>query len=77
MAAFDAAAEAARLKSQAQLYRQKRYSRSKLDKWRPEILALRAEGATLEQIQIWLREHHIRAEPSTISRWLKRHHASL
>lgn len=79
MAAFDAAAEAARLKRQTQLYRPKRYARSKLDKWRPEILALRAEGATLEQIQIWLREHRIRAELSTISRWLKRNppHASL
>lgn len=77
MTDFDAAAEVARLQAQARLRRQKRYSRSKLDKWRPEIWALRAEGATLEQIQIWLADQHIRAELSTISRWLKRHDAAL
>lgn len=72
MTEFDAAAEVIRLQTHARLRRQKRYSRSKLDKWRPEILALRAEGATFEQIQIWLADQRIRAEISTISRWLKR-----
>lgn len=75
MAIFNAAVEVARLKHKAQLRRKKRYSRSKLDKWRPEIRALRADGATLEQIQIWLRERRIKAEISTISRWLKRQDA--
>lgn len=77
MPTFDAVSETARLRNKAQLRRQKRWSRSKLDKWRPEVLALRAEGATLEQIQIWLKEKRIDAEISTISRWLKRQHASV
>lgn len=75
MPEFDAAGEAARLRDKAQLRQRKRYTRSKLDKWRPEILALHAEGATLEQIQIWLQEKRLKAALSTISRWLKRQHA--
>lgn len=70
---FDAAGEVKRLKAKAQLRRKKRYSRSKLDKYTYEILALRAQKATLEQIQLYLAEKRISCEQSTIQRFLKKH----
>lgn len=73
MTKFNAKSEAERLAQKSSLRKKKRYSTSKLDKWKPEITALRAEGCTLEQIQIWLKEKRIKAATSTIQRWLKRH----
>jgi hypothetical protein len=70
---MDVKQEAERLKAKAQARRKKRYSVSKLDKWKPELLALRAEGVTLEALKIWLSEKKIHCEISTISRWLKKH----
>lgn len=70
---MDVKAEAQRLKAKAQARKKRRYSTSKLDKWKPELLALRAEGVTLEGLQIWLSEKRIPCEVSTISRWLKKH----
>lgn len=70
---FDPKAESQRLKQKTDLRRKKRYSRSKLDKYTSELLALNTEGCTLEALQIWLQEHRITCDPSTIHRWLKRH----
>lgn len=49
-----------------------KYYKSKLDKWKFQILALHAKGATLLMLQIWLKEKNISVEKSTISRWLKK-----
>jgi len=73
MTTFDAKAEVKRLSAITQLRKKKRYVRSKLDKYKAEIIALRAEGATLQEIQIWLKQKRLSAEISTISRWLKNH----
>jgi len=70
---FDPKAESQRLKQKTDLRRKKRYSRSKLDQYQSELLALHAEGCTLEALQIWLKENRITCAPSTIQRWLKRH----
>lgn len=67
---FDATAEAERLKAKANLRIKKRYSISKLDKFKHQILTLREAGSTLAEIQIFLREKRIKAATSTISRWL-------
>jgi hypothetical protein len=72
MALMDVKAEAERLKAKAQARKKSRYSTSKLDKWKPELLVLRAEGVTLEGLQIFLSEKRIPCEISTISRWLKK-----
>ena len=69
---MDVKTEAARLKAKAQARKKSRYSTSKLDKWKTELLLLRAEGVTLEGLQIWLSEKRIPCEISTISRWLKK-----
>lgn len=73
MTTFDAKAEAKRLAAITELRKKKRYSRSKLDKYKFEILALRNEAATLQEIQIWLKEKKVSVQISTISRWLKHH----
>lgn len=67
---FDAKSEAQRLAAKAALRKQKRYSVSKLDKYKHQILSLRAEKATLEQIQIFLNEKRIKCAISTIKRWI-------
>lgn len=73
MTSFNAKSEAQRLTAITELRKKKRYSRSKLDKYKFEILALRNEAATLQEIQIWLKEKNVSAQISTISRWLKNH----
>ncbi|MBD3822551.1 MAG: hypothetical protein IE914_09885 [Thiotrichales bacterium] len=69
---FDAKAEAARLAEKSALRKKKKYSISKLDKWKPEILALRSEGCTLEEIVIFLGERRKKCAVSTVKRWLDR-----
>lgn len=73
MTIFDAKSEVRRLKGITQLQKKKRYSRSKLDKYKAEIIALRSEGATQKEIQTWLKEKKLLVERTTISRWLKNH----
>ena len=73
MTSFNAKSEVQRLAAITELRKKKRYSRSKLDKYKFEILALRNEAATLQEIQIWLKEKKVSVEISTISRWLKHH----
>lgn len=70
---FNVQDELERLQKKSQLRKKKRYAVSKLDRYKHEILALRAEGATLEQCLIWLREHRVVAHKSTLSRWLANH----
>lgn len=69
---MDVKAEVERLKAKAQARKKRKYSTSKLDKWKPELISLRSEGVTLEGLQIWLSEKRIPCEVSTISRWLKK-----
>jgi hypothetical protein len=68
----EAEAEAARLKAKAKARKKTKFSTSKLDKWKPELLSLRAEGVTLEELQIFLSEKKISCCVSTISRWMKK-----
>lgn len=67
---FEASTEVERLKKASQLRKKKRYSRSKIDRYKHEIRALRREGATLDECLIWLREKRVVVHKSTLSRWL-------
>lgn len=67
---FDPAAEVARLAELQSIRRKKRLFKSKLDKFQHQILALHKAGASLAQIQIWLRQNSLKTSRSTISRWL-------
>ena len=70
---MDANSEVERLAALAKARRKTTYESSKLDKFKHEILRLKVAGATLEMLQLWLKEQRIKAELSTISRWLKKH----
>ena len=69
---FDAFAELEEIKRKRQISKRKRYSKSKLDKFKFEILKLREAGASLADIQIFLRKNRIKVVTSTIHRWLKK-----
>ena len=70
---FDAADEAARLRAQTRARRRPRYRRSRLDRYKGELLALRAEGCTTAELQRWLLARRIRVQHATVARWLRRH----
>lgn len=46
-----------------------RPSTSKLDKFKPEIITLKRNGASFEEIRVWLQSKKIECSRSTISRW--------
>lgn len=69
---LDLDAEIADLKAEVQLRKLKKTYRSKIDKYRPTVLALRKKGATMQMLQIWLEKRNIKVARSTISRWLQR-----
>lgn len=68
----DIEAELAAIRQQRRSARRKRYYRSRLDRYRAELVALRRAGATLAEIAAWLRRRRIKVACSTISRYLAR-----
>ena len=74
---FDARAEFRKLQEMTdnQSTRRRRYRRSKLDRYKAELIALRKEGASKSQLVLWLRGHRIRVHLSTVSRWVDRNEA--
>ena len=73
--AFDTVAEAARLRAETRACRRPRYRRSRLDRYKGELLALRDEGCTTAELQRWLLARRIRVQHATVARWLRRHGA--
>ena len=55
--------------------RRPRYRRSRLDRYKGELLALRAEGCTTAELQRWLLARRVRVQHATVARWLRRHGA--
>ena len=51
--------------------RKRRYSRSRLDRYRAEIEVLANEGASWREITAWLRKHkRVKVSPTTVGRRL-------
>ena len=73
--AFDAAAEAAFLRAQTRARRRPRYRRSRLDRYKGELLALRDKGCTTAELQRWLLARRVRVQHATVARWLRRYGA--
>lgn len=73
---FDKKAETERLKQQTRIIRKKNYTRrkSRLDRYKGELLALQKEGCTTAELQRWLREKRIKVVHSTVARWLQAQH---
>jgi len=70
MEKFDANAELLEVQKLQEVRRKKRLFSSKLDKFKHEIRALKGEGASLAQLQIWLKQNGLKVSRSTIQRWL-------
>jgi len=70
---FDVVGELEEIKRKRKVYRRKRYAKSKLDKFKFEILQLQKEGASLADLQFFLRKNRTKVAQSTIHRWLKKH----
>ena len=67
---FDAATELADIQKRRTIGRQLSQRRSRLDRWRAELVQLRRMGASLGDLILWLRSRRIRAHASTVSRYL-------
>lgn len=70
---MDAERELERLRVAAQVVRKRRYSTSRLDRYKAELLALKAAGARPVDLQRWLREQRVKVVHSTVVRWLQKH----
>lgn len=70
---FDVDAELAALKRHTEITKRHRYARSRLDKYKSELLRLHQAGATIVELQHWLRKHRVKVAHSTVSRWIKKH----
>lgn len=59
------------VRERRRLARRPRYRRSKLDRYRAELVALRRMGASYKELSLYVwHEHRRRADPTTIRRYL-------
>jgi len=61
-----------KLKAKTILRKKKRYHSSQLDDWRYELIELRQEGATFNELKDFLKDNKIIVAISTISRWFNK-----
>ncbi len=70
-ATFDAQEELHRIKSLRTTMRKKRFNRSVLERYRAELVELHRAGASLCDLQVWLRRNkRLKVARSTIGRYL-------
>lgn len=68
---FNASAEVERIRSRRAEARRKLYRKSKLDKYRYELLAMRQAGASCADLAEWLRvNHRCKINRSSVARYL-------
>lgn len=68
---FDVLKELAEIKEHRELQRRKYYRKSKLEKYRAELVALRKAGASAQDLVVWLRtKHRLKMHRSSIDRYL-------
>ena len=73
---FDARTELAELRRQTAEIRRRRYTKSRLDRYRGELIQLRRNGASVAELQRWLRDHRISVVHSTVARWIDKNGAA-
>lgn len=67
----EAASTLANIRAYRSAARKTRYRSSKLRRYRNELVALHRAGASYRELAFWLRRHHrLRADPTTIRRYL-------
>ncbi len=73
MTEFNPSSELAVLRRQTSTIRKRRYARSRLDRFQDELISLHQAGASVAELQRWLRSRRIKVAHSTVSRWLAKH----
>jgi len=69
---FNAEKELAEIKTLRKLMLKKRFSKSRLDQFKSEILKLRKSNASLTDIRLFLKSKKVTVVNSTIHRFLKK-----
>ena len=70
---FDAQAEVERIQSLRAEARRKLFRKSRLDRYRAELVALKQAGASCADLAVWLRvTHRCKINRSSIDRYLKK-----
>lgn len=70
MTKFDVETELAKLKAETRELRQKRFKNSRLNAYRGELVKMRSKGATVAELQRWLKAKRISVAWTTVKRWL-------
>ncbi|MCT8124810.1 MULTISPECIES: hypothetical protein [Gammaproteobacteria] len=70
MTKFDVETELAKLKAETRELRQKRFKNSRLNAYRGELVTMHEEGATVAELQRWLKAKRISVAWTTVKRWL-------
>ena len=75
MGNFDVNTELSALRKQTIAIRKRCYSqrKSRLDKFKYELLSLHQSGATIAELQRFLRNNRIKVVHSTVYRWIEKH----
>jgi len=73
MKQFNATETLSKIKEDRKQRRRKIYKQSVIDKYRAEVIALKKEGASLGDIEFFLREKKIKVVRSTIKRYLDKY----
>ncbi len=72
MSDFNVQNELETLQKQTQIIRKRRFSKSRLDKFKGELLLLKDSGASTAELQRFLRTKKIKVAWSTVYRWLEK-----
>ncbi|MEE2001410.1 hypothetical protein QWY20_08085 [Alkalimonas sp. MEB108] len=73
MTKFDVETELAKLKKETRDRHQMRFKNSKLNLYRGELVDLRNHGASIAELQRWLKSKKISVAWTTVKRWLDNH----
>jgi len=68
---FNIEDELEKLKKQTKTIRKTKHYNSRIDRYKGEVLKLNKAGASIAEIQRFLRGKRIKLVHSTVSRWLK------
>lgn len=73
MSDFNTEDELNKLQQQTKAIRKTKHYKSRIDRYKGEVLKLHKAGATIAEIQRFLRSKRIKLVYSTVLRWIEKH----
>jgi hypothetical protein len=70
---FDTDKELEKLREQTKVIRKTKHYKSRIDRHKGEVIRLHKAGATVAEVQRFLRSKRIKLAYSTVHRWLSKH----